>query len=156
MKQHKRRWRPRVDPLRHGLFCPRCHSSFGRHGKGGKRACKEGPVDECPGVVCTCEIRHFVQTDSGPVWRRSPCTGAVCRHCGWTGTLESQDFERRFDLSRCPGTEDGRHDVTVVLHQSDSRLSLNLYCRRCECVGHVSIDPIDDIYWRIAIPEEDK
>lgn len=149
-RRRKRYWRPRVDPLRHGLTCPRCGAGLGRHGKGGKRACKQGPVDSCQGVKCTCPRKHFVDCSGTLIWRRSPCTGAVCGHCGWSGNLRSIDFERTYGASRCVATANGCHDVKVVARQADhpGDLTLTIYCSACGCEGHVSLDPIDDIYWR--------
>lgn len=157
-RTRRRRWRRRVDPLTHGLCCPACGATFGRHGRGGKRACKQGPVAECKGIECTCHDwkKHFRRVGDRLVWRRSPCPSAVCHHCGWTGMLGSIDYERTYKLSRCVATENGCHDAVIVARPSDhpEYLSLRVFCRACGHVGDFSIDPVQDIYWRDSAESE--
>jgi len=107
--------------------------------------------------VCTCNGKHFVERNGRLIWRRSPCPSAVCKHCGWAGTLRSVDFERSYGLSRCQNTPNGCHDVHVVGTHNEfpGDLVLKVFCRSCSCVGLVSIDPVDGISWVDSLEKPD-
>lgn len=142
--------RRRKDSLRHGLRCPNCNATFGRHGRGGKRRCRCGPVECCPGIRCTCKGQdHFVLRSGELIWRRSPCPSVKCGHCGWTGTLESEYFESDFGMSRCPRSQDGLHEIDSVVRQREfpGKLTIMLFCKKCSSFGYTEIDPVKGIRW---------
>ncbi len=156
MRRRSKRRRRRTNPMHHGLVCPSCGASVWRHGSGGRRRCLAGDVERCPGLECTCRRKHFLHRDGKLYWRRSPCPSAVCHHCGWKGALRSIYFERKFGLSRCTGTQNGCHDISVTATQNEhpGDLVFRCYCRKCSCIGLGSLDPTEEISW-VDFLEED-
>lgn len=156
-RRRQPRWRQNVDPLRHGLVCPNCGATYGRHGRGGKRACRATYSALCPGIECLCDQTHFRVFAGQLIWRQSPCLDAACRHCGWRGQVASIDFERAYGFGRCVATEDGRHDVVVSVENSSdpSKITVVLHCKACGAFGSLTFNPITDIAWQKPARKED-
>lgn len=131
--------------LSDGWVCPKCGQHGRRHGRGGARACKGNRGGkECPGLVCVClDGMCFDRT-----WRRSPCTHAVCNHCGWEGTVRNRAFEVSYGASRCHRSSTGWHYCTMEIDRNETpgALRIRVRCQLCGRSGALLVDA-SDIDW---------
>lgn len=69
--------------------CPKCGADANKHGKGGREKCKDrhGSNDACNGLLCECDAE---ENDTHGESFETPCTNAVCHHCGWEGTFPAK------------------------------------------------------------------
>lgn len=142
-----------------GWVCPNCGQTEQRHGRGGARACHAEAEDRCPGLECKCEDGQCYSKTLGFGWRRSPCLNAVCAHCGWTGTIRSRAFERRYANARCPKSTSGWHWVTVEVDLSQfepAGMTIKTRCVECGATGIGVLDPVTQMRWTRHQAAEDK
>lgn len=76
-----------AEPNEKKWACPKCGADANKHGKGGGEKCKDrfGTMRECSGFICECDDEMNMD-DHGESFA-TPCTNAVCYHCGWEGTF---------------------------------------------------------------------